>query len=197
MTRNRTQPPPRDLRDCQSGIRSRDRVDRHCKVGLPRCPPGERGIRDLLASYGDAGISPRDEEGKINLLTHYIDVIYAHAHTVTQTVGLSRMLPDQAKTFRVIVKIIRQPADVHQTLDEEVVEFDEQPKLGHTRNHPVVLLAQLVQHELDFFDVFSLAFSVIGEPLARGGGGGNLWETKTPKLAPCRRHASGRSTVTQ
>src|SRR6266446_2362809 len=175
MTRSRTQPHPRDLRDCRSGIRSRERVDRHFKVGFPRCPPGESGTRDLRASYGDAGISPRAEEGKINLLTHQTDVIHPYARTVTQTVGLTRMLPDQAKTFRVIVKIIGQPADVHQTLDEEVVEFDEQPKLGHTRDHPVVLLAQLVQHELDFFDMFSLAFSVIGEPLARGGGGGNRW----------------------
>src|SRR6266540_3789160 len=97
-------------------------VDRHFKVGFPRCPPGESGTRDLLASYGEAGISPRAEEGKINLLTHQTDVVYSHARTVTQTVGLTRILPSQAKTFWVIVKIIGQPADVHQTLDEEVVE---------------------------------------------------------------------------
>src|SRR2546428_7610785 len=149
MIRSRTQPHPRDLRDCRSGIRSRDRVDRHCKVGLLRCPPGESGTRDLLASYGKTGISPRAEEGKINLLTHQTDVVYSHARTVTQTVGLTRILPSQAKTFWVIMKIIGQPADVHQTFDEEVVEFDEQPKLGHTCDHPVVLLAQLFQPDLD------------------------------------------------
>ena len=91
-------------------------MDRHCKVGFSRCPPDESGTRELLASYGEAGISPHAEEGKINLLTHHTDVIYSHAHTVTQTVGLTRMLPHQAKTFRVIAPasvMARRVASVH------------------------------------------------------------------------------------
>jgi hypothetical protein len=49
-------------------------VARHCKAGFLQCPPGKSGTRDLLASYGDADISPRAEEGKINLLTHQLEI---------------------------------------------------------------------------------------------------------------------------
>src|SRR4029453_5351195 len=98
---------------------------------------------------------------------------------------------------RVKEKIIGQPADMHQTLDEEVVEFDEKPKLRHTSNRTVVLLAQLIQHELDFFEIFDLALSVIGETLTRRGGCGNFWQVVGPELASYRRHAARSGAVTQ
>src|SRR4029434_9079842 len=110
------------------------------------------------------------EQGKIDLLTRQTDIVYPHTHAVTQTIGLARMLPYEAEAFRVKEKIIGQPTDVYQTLDEEAVEFDEQPELHHTRDHSVVLLAQLIQHELDFFEIFDLALGVICEALARRSG---------------------------
>src|SRR6266850_7711959 len=99
--------------------------------------------------------------------------------------------------FRVKEKIIGQPAYVYQTLDEEVVEFDEQPELRHTCDHSVVLLAQLIQHEFDFFEIFDLALSIIGEALARRSGCSNLWQSIQPECTPCRRHAAGSGAVTQ
>ena len=186
------------------------------KVGFPRCPsvtharvrhPMRSRLQEsevwpdfsLLASYGDAGSSPRVPAGeqKINLLAHQADVICPNAHTVTQPVGLARMLPYQAETFRVKVKIIGQPADVHQTLDEEIVEFDEQPELRHTSNHTVVLLAQLIQHELDFLrfstsrSASSARRSLVEVDVAISG------KALHPELASCRRHASRSGAVTQ
>src|SRR5215831_4196929 len=86
---------------------------------------------------------------------------------------------------------------MHQTLDEEIVEFDEKPELRHTSNHTVVLLAQLIQHELDFFEIFDLALGVIGETLARRSGCSNLWQSLYPELVACRRHAARSGAVTQ
>src|SRR5262249_42353500 len=75
--------------------------------------------------------------------------------------------------------------------------FDEKSELRHTSNHTVVFLTQLIQHELDFLEIFDLALGVIGETLTRRGGCSNLWQSLYPELAPCRRHAAGSGAVTQ
>src|SRR5262245_53040480 len=137
------------------------------------------------------------EQGKIDLLTRQTDIVYPHAYAVTQTIGLARMLPYKAEAFRVKEKIIGQPADVYQTLDEEAVEFDEQPELHHTRDHSVVLLAQLIQHKFDFFEIFDRALGVIGEALTCRSGSSYLWQSLEPELTSCRRHAARSGAVTQ
>src|SRR5262245_41258496 len=136
---------------------------------MPSCP-----TRQDSDGPSDTGRSPCAKQGKIDLLARQADIVDPHAHTVAQAVSLARVLPYQTEAFRVKSTIIGQPGNVYQALDEEGFKFHEQPELRHAGDHTIVLLAHLIEHEFDFFELFDLTFGIVREAFARRGRGGDV-----------------------
>src|SRR5262249_51436832 len=72
----------------------------------------------------------------------------------------------QVLAFAQLVEIVAERADVHQPLDEDLAELDEEPEAGDAAHDPVVLLSDLVLHELDSLQLQDLALGVHRHPLA-------------------------------
>jgi len=76
-----------------------------------------------------------------------------------------------------LVEVVAERADVHQPLDEDLGELDEEAEPRHPAHHGVVLLSDLVLHELDSLQLQDLALGVHRDPLAPGrllGDGGQI-----------------------
>ncbi len=76
---------------------------------------------------------------------------------------------DFAGVFAVGVVVVAERVDGNESLDEEVVELDEEAVFGGVENHGVEVFADAVAHELDLLPLDEFAFGFGGAALGLAG----------------------------
>eukprot|EP00659_Diplonema_papillatum_P018894 gene18893-biopygen19134 len=95
-----------------------------------------------------------------------------------------------------VVVVTRQGGDVHQALDVDVGQLDEQTKTGHGSDHTRERLAHAVFHELALEPVHYVAGGFVGTALAHGALLAQLFQGRfVVRIDPCLRNGHGTSTL--
>ena len=119
------------------------------------------GLADPL---GDA-LGPLDE-AEIDLRRCQIDANHLHPRPIGETIAGTGALACQFMASFVEVKVVgAEIGDVHQPLDEDVVEGHEQSERYHRRNTPLELLTDLVLHVETLEPRDNVPRGIVGAPL--------------------------------
>ena len=89
--------------------------------------------------------------GELNFSFYRVNTVDQNAYAVSQVIGLARALPDNLSSVfakRELISCKRRKR--HETFDEKVGEFDEEPKFCHADDEPIEFFADTILHELYF-----------------------------------------------
>src|SRR5437867_1893940 len=140
----------------------------------PRAPPRRRGGRGPRSGVPPSSPSVASllavREREVNLPALDRDPDDQHADRVAHAERPPRApAAQQVLALDVIVEVVAERAHVHQALDEDVPQLDEEAERHHTRDEAVVGLAHLVLHELDLLQRDDLALGLHRHALAPRG----------------------------